>query len=1028
MPLKLSRLLASCRRILLLLALCATLALAWVVWRAPSLENLRPELTALLSERLQLSELRMGRLSWRWAGQLWVQADDVSLSTRGGGVRLEHARLSVRISVWALLSGHVRPVGLRVRGGAIHLQWPSGLAGTTSAMLAGMPDMRFDIEDAALWLNLSREPWRIPGFRLHLDSATRRLVADAPGARLELTWGDSTQAVQLHVRLDNLRGLPPQVRRHVRGDMAGEWRVDGNPAAGEWRVRARLTAHGGKAVRLVEGGETLAFDRLAFRALVRGGDPLRPESITWEQVDWALDSQRLTARGEWKGGLLHARILDGAAALPLLARWSGRLATSGWRDWLARIDRGAVDHIAASLTLAQPSPWRAPDWHRTPRKDWRLEAELHRADAPLPEERGVVTGVDGHLIIDMRGFAVDVRHATLPEGAGRISGMLKLLDWKRPVLRLAGQGEVEVARLQRWLDLPAPDAWQWRLSPALARFSLRWAIPARGPGDGWVELSPDVAWEGALQGRVIRLSGGVLRWQADAARRSVAVRNMTIQYDTFAGRFDAAVREVDGRSWRLKSLRLRAGAPFPDLVRRWKLPVDGPRGEARATLSFDGDWRLSLDLTAAGWMRLLGAVKSPGEAWRLQATGTPDKDGVRIRRLASHGGFPRIRGGGRVDTRHALLDLARVRSPAFTGGIRVNLPFGFAGAPVEVDIRAEFLSRQALPEHMDFLEAAEAGGGRAGASARPWVLRGAVRRLQWEAATMHDVRVHFASSAQGVGTLEAARLDAANLQASRVHGYFRLPGKGVVDIRELTARLPGQNVRVSGVLTPEGGGRLRWRGFAVMQGEFSSVIRRLDASGLFRGGRMRAMWSGEGVLDRRQPWWHDLRGQLRLRSDEGRLLVESGTMTRLLAALNLLDLPRFLLGKRKDIRGEGLFYKRLQLEAHVENATAHVNSLAVRASALDMAGRGTVALDTGRIDLYATVRPLQNLDALLNMIPFLRDILLGPGGSVFRKVYHVHGPLQNARIDPADPKKAGLPGGGLIEELFTLPSRWFGKE
>ena len=812
--------------------------------------------------------------------------------------------------------------------------------------------------------------------------------------------------------------------------------MQGAPRQGDWRVRARLEARGGAPLRILQGGETLAFDQLKVQARIRGGNPLRPEAVTWKRADWALGGQRLTMRGDWKGGVLHAHVTDGMVSLPALARWGGRWATPGWRTWLARIAHGTMDHIAAELTLPQANPWLAPDIRHWRREGWKLEGTLREADAPLPGDAGAVTHLDGTLAAGANGFELDVRHAMLPGGAGNLDGRVKLTDWKRPALSVEGQGEVDLPRLLRWRDMPVPDSWRWRQGPALARFSLHWPAHARDPDRGWVELSPNVAWEGEFKGRPVRLSGGVLRWQARGrkAPRQVAIRGMTIQYDTYAGQIDAALHERGRAGWALDSMHLQARAAFADLVRRWRLPLDAPAGTAQAEMRFDGNWRLNLDLTAAAWKHLLGADKRQGAAWTMHAIGVPaaDGDGVEIQSLVSRGGFPRIQGEGRMDPRRLLLNLKSIQSPAFTGSIRLNFPFGRGAGeekrtPLEVDVRSEFLSRQALPEHWDVLEAADVGGSARGGG-RPWVLRARIHRLRWGVASMRDVRVRFASTAQGVGTLQASRLEVANLVARRVHGYFRLPGQGVVDIRELDARLPGQDVRLSGVLTPESEERLRWRGFAIMHGDFSSVIRRLDASGLFRGGKLHAMWSGEGVLDRHEPWWHDLHGHLRLRSDEGRLLVKSGTMTKLLAAVNLLDLPRFLLGKRKDMSGEGLFYKRLQLEAHVENADAHVDSLAVRSSALDMAGRGTVRLDTGRIDLYATVRPLQNLDALLNMIPFLRDILLGPGGSVFRKVYHVHGPLQNARVEPADVKAAGLPGGGLIEQLFTLPSRWFGEE
>ncbi|MDQ6959438.1 MAG: AsmA-like C-terminal domain-containing protein, partial [Mariprofundaceae bacterium] len=348
----------------------------------------------------------------------------------------------------------------------------------------------------------------------------------------------------------------------------------------------------------------------------------------------------------------------------------------------------------------------------------------------------------------------------------------------------------------------------------------------------------------------------------------------------------------------------------------------------------------------------------------------------------------------------------------------------FNDAPLEVSVRSEFLARAALPDHIPKL--ADISG--ASNTFKAWVLRGFFRQVQWNGVSIHGVRVQFASSQQGVGFMEAEKLVAAQLSVSDVRAFFRLPGNGVVDIRHLSATLLGQKLELSATLSPESGNGLRWKGFASVSGDFSEMIHRLDASRLFEGGTVHALWSGHGLLDPERPWWNGMKGRLRLRSDEGRLLVEDSTMTKLLAALSLTDLPRFLTGKRKDVSGTGMFYKRLQLEAAVNGETVDINQLAIRASALDMAGSGKLSLADGNIDLYMTVRPLQNLDAFLRMIPLLRDLILGPAKSVFRKVYHVYGPLYDAKIESVSPEDAGLPESGFIERLIHLPGKWFGSE
>jgi len=344
-------------------------------------------------------------------------------------------------------------------------------------------------------------------------------------------------------------------------------------------------------------------------------------------------------------------------------------------------------------------------------------------------------------------------------------------------------------------------------------------------------------------------------------------------------------------------------------------------------------------------------------------------------------------------------------------------------APLEINVNSDFLDQAALPENIPEVGNLAMMPGKPGVK-RKWVLRGNFSRIRWDAVSIRGVRMHFASASQGVGRLEADALDAAQLSIRDVRAFFRLAPGGRVDIRHLGARLLDQELNLSGTLKPELGGGLRWTGFADINGDFSQVIHRLDASRLFKGGTVHALWSGSGVIREDMPWWNGMQGRLRLRVDDGRIL-EGGTMTKLLAVLSLADLPDFLTGMRKDITGPGMLYKRLQLESTVEGETASIRQLAMRASALDMAGKGQINLADGMIDLYVTARPLQNIDALLNMIPLLRDVILGPAKSLFRKVYHVYGPLHNAKVEAVSAEQAGLPDAGLLEQLISLPGRWF---
>jgi len=497
---------------------------------------------------------------------------------------------------------------------------------------------------------------------------------------------------------------------------------------------------------------------------------------------------------------------------------------------------------------------------------------------------------------------------------------------------------------------------------------------------------------------------------------------MHIEHDVFTGTLNLETREDQQHVWRLAKLSLQTTADFPKLVNQYRIPLDAPAGQVRAHLIFGHSWRLNLDFHNTAWQHFLGTNKTVGEPYFLAMSGKKSNNVIRISNIESSGAAPKIQGNGVLDRAHLRLRLRTIQAPAFTGSINIVDPF--SNAPLEVNIHSEFLDRRALPNHIPstikLTDVSDANN-----TSKAWVLRGSFRQIQWDAVSIHGVHVQFASSQQGVGLLEAEKLNAAQLSIKNVRAFFRLPGNSIVDIRQLSAKLLGQALTLSATLSPESGGGLHWKGFAGISGDFSKIIHRLDASRLFEGGAVHALWSGEGRLKPGHPWWNGMNGRLRLRSDNGRLLVVDSTMTKLLAALGLSDLPKFLTGKSKGASGTGMSYEHMQLEAAVNGETTRINQLAIRASALDMAGSGKLNLADGNIDLYMSVRPLPKLDAFLRMIPLLRDMILGPAKSVFRKVYHAYGPLYNAKIESVSPEDAGLPESGFIERLIHLPGKWF---
>jgi len=1016
---KLGPVFAACRRILLLLTLCLVVLGAWLYWHAPPINTMRPELESILKQKLDLQALHLGHLSWRWAGYTWIQADDVNFTGRDGQIRVTMANLTVRLSTWELLTGRLRPISINVRHGVIRLNIPERARAGRWVPLSS----KFSMEDTTLSLTYGTFATRLEHLNLHLDAPDRRLSIQFPGSDLDLTWNEAREPTHLRARFHDLNWLPAPWRMRIHGKFTGEIALQRDAAEQLWHLQSSLSSDDGAQIMNEEGKPWLAFNAIETKARLHAKDGISSVTrLEWEAFNWRSGANTLHMAGEWQNETLHMQIDSETIQLPALITWLKPLGNTAWQQWLTGIREGEIRQLGGEITIPQTSPWQAPEIRQWKQSRFHMHAQIHDATIPMATPNEQFRHLQATADMDERGLRLKVKHTVLPHEAGEIHGTMTVRDWRHTVFDIDGRGNVDIARYQAWRGTGLLPQLIWRESPATARFSLRWPLHATAPSQGTAKLIPDKAWQADLMGRRVRMSAGVLHWDA---KGDLKLESMHIEHDVFTGTLNLDLREDKQHAWQLTKLSLQTAADFPKLVNQYRIPLDAAAGQVRARLTLDRSWRLNLDFHDAAWQHLLGSDKAVGEPYFLTVSGEKSGNSIKITNIESSGTAPKIQGNGALDSTRLRLRLRSIQAPAFTGSISIVDPFN--NAPLEVDIRSEFLDRTALPNHIPTTMKLTDVPGAVSAS-RAWVLRGFFRQIKWDAVSMHGVHVQFASSQQGVGLLEAERLNAAQLSVNDVRAFFRLPGNGVVDIRQLSAKLLGQEMALSATLSPESGGGLRWKGFADVSGDFSEVIKRLDASRLFEGGMVHALWFGKGLLHPDRPWWNGMDGRLRLRSDNGRLLVENSTMTKLLAALSLTDLPKFLTGKRKDVSGTGMLYKRLQLEATVNGEIARINQLAIRASALDMAGSGKLSLADGNIDLYMTVRPLQNLDAFLRMIPLLRDMILGSAKSVFRKVYHAYGPLYNAKIESVSPEDAGLPESGFIERLIHLPGKWFGSE
>ncbi len=1008
------RALASCRRVLLLSLLGLSLLAAALWAQAPPLDALRPQIEGYLKQQLELKRLHLGELSWYWAGFLWLRSEHLDFATRDERLSYRDGSIAVRIPMLSLLRGSLAPDRMRLQGGHLSLQLAS--AGSREAAALHMPGDQLALEDVDLDWRYDGLAGHFSSMQLRMDGAHRHLRVQTPMLQLQARLDEDGLPHSLSLQCRHGDWLPEPVRRQSSGRPELQLRLH-RLEPREWKIQASLRSEQ-EAVLMPGTIHSLPFQMISVeaQAAFQGFAPLQLQRLHVSEIRWQAGEDRIDGSGGWQEGQLHLEAES--ARLHLTRIWSALrpLGGAAWHQWLASMHEGTARNIRASMDIPWARPFEGLPFHNGMQGvAFRVAADVSGADIALGTGPDRLRQIDGHVEIDESSLRARIDESLLPHDLGRSSGTLTI-PWDSLELQIRGHGQIELDRLLAWRGPPLTRDWQWRRSMTDASYSIHWRVSESEPRKATAQLQPMDAWELVVAGIPMRLRAGELLWDH---QQGITARELQIAGERMQGTLSLrASADADGR-WRFRSLQAQGEADLAKMAAHFQLPLSHPSGMFSVSLKLDQRWSGRLDLTRSRWDHLLGSSKAIGEPFSLSYQGELiERDSgniLSLSRIRTAGKALEASGQARIDRTGLRLTFERIHTASFDGSLDIRAPFG--EAPWEMDVQADYLNRQALPQTLEHVHPDQT---------KPWALRARIRHFDWDDARMSGVHLQLASRSGSTGIFEASQVHTSRLDILDVNAMFALLGNGSIDLRRLQAEVEKQQLQMSARLLPEEGGGMRWKGFASISGDFGHLMQRAGLSEKFRSGQGHILFSGQGVVLREQPWWQGLDGRLRLRVDQGRIL-EGGTLTTLLSALSLADLPKLLVGKRKDLTGEGILFDRLQLEAIMSNQIISMHNLAMRSTAFDLAGHGSMDIEDATVDLYLIARPLQNLDAILARIPLLRDLLGGRAHSFYRKVYHMHGPLAHAKVEPVSPEEAGLAGPGLIEGLLSLPDRWFGS-
>jgi len=999
-------------RISLMLAVLLFIGLFVVFYTSLDVKPFQHYVELHVKKELQAEKLSISNLALSWDAGPVVNMGQISLTKDQLTIHDAHAEISY--SIFQIFRGSFAPK-LALRGGSFFLN----LDIKTNQNSEGV-NLLAELNDVQLQWRLNQETQYFDHVNVTILPYHSDIFFKAKGVDLAASWNDEQQLKQLRLHLHDFSGLPKSWLAHMTQMREVNVEVSGRENQ-TWLWEVGLKAEEG-LLRIPDAHIEVPITTLhasGEMVLQQENDTTVLRELVSQSIQWRNEDNFGDFTLHWQNNHLQMQAVDASVPMPMLWSWLWMLSSGEkWQQWLSSMDAGRVSKVKATIDL----PWHSPLQNFPTEKNvdemqYVVDARVQDADIGLGTGGDYLYHVNADVKIDTSHLEATIDSAELQQDVGKVSGDYTIA-WSTLVMEAKAKGLVDVGKLHHWLDAASAKELVWGTSPASAELTMIWDINKEEPDVTKVYLKPiKDDWVLQPKGIKLKVDKGLALWDIN---RGLDLKNMKVKSPWFDGRLTLFLNKK--RDWSLQRLHLDGSAPLAKLTRQFSLPITKPEGQTSFILDFkNGQWKGDLNLTKNNWLSFAGFDKLGHEKLHIRLSGKPTTSAllpIHIEKMKSpHKNFS-FESKVFIDDKRLDFHFQNIITPEIHGSLRLLMPLDTSTA-WGLEANTEYLDKALLNKYFE-----EKTDSNAKTLARKWSVFADTEELVWGNDRAKNVHFQFSSDKQSTGSFTAGHTTIGQTDLANIKGSFTLNEKNKIDIHYLEADGSDQHVVVTGSVKPQKSGVFNWSGMAFLTGKFGTLMKQAELNKLFQEGEMSSLFLGEGSFKEGEPWWRGMQGSFRLRVDDGRIM-EGGTLTHLLAAISLIDLPKYLLLQREDIVGKGLFYDQLQVEATFHGEQLAIDQLAFRSSALEAGGKGNVNLSTGDLDILLIARPWQNIEAIVGNIPLLGSVLAGEDKSFLRKVYRIHGPASDAAVDELQPEDAGLPRSGLLEQLFSLPSQWF---